>query len=181
MRQERDTIGLFTVAKRGIHNLHEGKTLPQPLPIGRGVFTFSAIHSHPYREGLEVGLFPCFYLVFVLYQEVDVIKPMHETMLLVAINVKMFAPAGSLVGNCLVGQIDLHFCLRILSDTFEEFCKERLADNHRQYEVVELVVLVNVSKEGTDNHTKAIAGNGPCCVLSAAARTEILAGHENTA
>ena len=88
--QERDAIGLLAIAQGRVHNLYKRRLTPQPLPIGRGVITFRAIHSPPYREELEVGLLPLIYLIFISHQEVDVVKTIHQTMLLVAVDVKMF-------------------------------------------------------------------------------------------
>ena len=100
-------------------------------------------------------------------------------MLLVAIDVELLRTASGLVGHRLVGQVDLYFGLRILFDAVEELSQKVLADDDGQHEVVELVVLVDISKERADNDTKAVACNSPGSMLTRGARAEILACHED--
>ena len=73
----------------------------------------------------ECGVaFPCFYLVFILYQEIDVVESIHQTMLLVAVDVELLRAACSLIGYTLVGQVDLHFCLGIVLNCQKQFLQE---------------------------------------------------------
>ena len=73
----------------------------------------------------ECGVaFPCFYLVFICHQKIDVVETIHQAVLLVAIDVELLRTASGLVGHRLVGQVDLYFGLRILLDAVEELSKE---------------------------------------------------------
>ena len=78
----------------------------------------------------------------------------------------MLALAGSKIGHGLVRKIYLHLCLVILVDALEEFLQEFLAYHYRQYEVVQLVVLVDICEERTDNNTEACTCDSPGSVLT---------------
>ena len=68
-------------------------------------------------------------------------------MFLVSIYLEMLAVACGEVCDGLVGQVDTYLSLMVTVDALEEFLEERLANHHRQNEIVELVVLVDVGKE----------------------------------
>ena len=102
-------------------------------------------------------------------------------MLLIAVDLEMLLSARSLVGHCLLGQVNLDFGLGVVLDALEEFSQKRLADHHRQHEVVQLIVFVNIGKERADDHAEAISRNGPCSMLPTGARAEVLARHEDAA
>ena len=87
-------------------------------------------------------------------------------MLLVAVDFEVLALAGSKIGDGLVRKIYLYLCLVILVDALEEFLQEFLAYYYRQYEVVQLVVLVDISEERADDYTEAGACDGPGSVLT---------------
>ena len=78
----------------------------------------------------------------ILYQEVDIVETVHQTMLLIAVDIEMLLTACSLVGHRLLRQIDLYLCLRIGLDALEQLSEETFADLYRQYEIVQFVVLV---------------------------------------
>ena len=92
-------------------------------------------------------LFPLFYLIFTVYQEIDIVEAVHQTVLLVGVNVEMLAPASSHIGDSLVRQVDLNLGLGVVLNGQKQFGQEGLADLHRQYEVVEFVILVDVGKK----------------------------------
>ena len=87
-------------------------------------------------------------------------------MLLVAIDFEVLALAGSKIGHGLVRKIYLYLCLVILVDALEEFLQELLAYHYRQNEVVQLVVLVDISKERADDYTEACTCDSPGSVLT---------------
>ena len=87
-------------------------------------------------------------------------------MLLVAVDFEVLALAGSKIGDCLVRKIYLYLCLMILVDALEEFLQEFLANHNRQYEVIQLVVLVDISEERADNYSEACTCDGPGSVLT---------------
>ena len=121
------------------------------------------------RTALKAGpaVFKFCNLIFILNQEVDVIQTIHQTMLLVGIDLESLATSGCLVGHFLFGKIYFHFRLRISSNTAEQLLQELFAHHYRQYEVVQLVVLVDIRKETGDHDTEPIACNGPRCMLTA--------------
>ena len=119
--------------------------------------------------------FVCFDFIFVLYQEVDIVQAVHQTMLLVGIDFKLLGFAGRLVGDGLFRQINLHLCLRVGIDGIEQLLKERFADDHRQHEVVQFVVLVDVGKETADHDPESISGDCPCGMFTAGTASEVLA------
>ena len=100
-------------------------------------------------------------------------------MLLVAVDFEVLALAGSKIGDCLVRKIYLHLCLVIHVDALEEFLQEFLAYYYRQYEVVQFVVLVDISEERADDNTEASACDSPGSVLTGRTSTEVLAGYED--
>ena len=102
-------------------------------------------------------------------------------MLLVTIDFEVLALAGSKVGHGLVRKIYLHLCLVILVDALEEFLQEFLAYHYWQYEVIQLVVLVDISEERADNDTEACTCDGPGSVLTGRTGTEVLACYEDDA
>ena len=128
-----------------------------------------------------VSMFPGFCFLLVLHQEVDVVKTVHQAMLLVAVDVEVLRVACGFVGDRLPGQIHLDLGLRVVLDALEEFSKEYLAHLDREHEVIELVVLMDIGKERRDDHSEAIAGNSPGGMFAAGARAEILAGHQYAA
>ncbi len=127
-----------------------------------------------------VTTLPLFCLLPIVYQEVDIVKPVHQAMLLIAVDVEMIAASCLLVSDGLTGQIDLHFRLRVAPNAVEEFGQERLAHLYGEHKVVEFVVPVDIGKETADDHTEAIAGNGPCGMFTAGTATEVLASHQYT-
>ena len=115
----------------------------------------------------------------ILYEEIDVVESVHQTVLLVAVDVEVFASACGFVGDDLIGEIDFYLHLRVLADALEEFGEEGLAHHHRQYEVVEFVVLVDIGEKGADDHPEAVASYRPGSMLTGGTRTEVLACHED--
>ena len=87
-------------------------------------------------------------------------------MLLVAVDFEVLALASSKIGHGLVRKIHLHLCLVILVDALEKLLQEFLAYHYWQYEVIQLVVLVDISKERADDYTEACACDGPGSVLT---------------
>ena len=102
-------------------------------------------------------------------------------MLLVAIDFEVLALASSKIGNSLVRKIYLYLCLVILVDALEKLLQEFLAYHYWQNEVVQLVVLVDISEERADNYSEASACDGPGSVLTGRTRTEVLASYEDDA
>ena len=102
-------------------------------------------------------------------------------MFLVAVYLEMLAAASGEVGDGLVGQVDTHLGLMVAVDALEKFLEERLANHHRQNEIVEFIVLVDVSKEGADDHAEASTSYRPCGMFARGARAEVLARHEDAA
>lgn len=123
--------------------------------------------------------FPCLNLITVLHEEVDIVETILQTMLLISVYLEMLTLTGSKVCDRLVRQIDTHLRFVVFIDAVEELFEERLRDDNRQYKVVELVVLVDVSEERTDDHAEAIACDGPGSMLTGGAGTEVLAGHQD--
>ena len=113
-------------------------------------------------DGLFVLRFPCLYLILVFKQIVDIVETVDKALFLVAVDFKLLALACSEVGDSLVGQVNLYLHLRVLLNALKEFGEELLAHYHRQHEVVEFVVLVDVGKEAADNHAESITGDCPC-------------------
>ena len=102
-------------------------------------------------------------------------------MLLITIDFEVLALAGGHICDRLVGQIHLHLSLVVFGDAVKEFLEEGLADDDREHKVVQLIVLMNVSKERADDYSETITGYCPCGVLAAGARAKVLAGHEDAA
>ena len=100
-------------------------------------------------------------------------------MFLVAVDFEVLALAGSKIGHGLVRKIYLHLCLVILVDALEEFLQEFLAYYYWQYEVVQLVVLVDISKERADDYTEACTCDSPGSMLTGRTGTEVLASYED--
>ncbi len=91
----------------------------------------------------------------------------------------MLTVSGGKVRDGLVGQINTHLCLVVFVDTVEEFFEESFRDDDRQHKVVELIVLVDIRKERTDDHPEAVACDGPCRMFTRGAGTEVLACHKD--
>ena len=100
-------------------------------------------------------------------------------MLLVAIDFKVLALAGSKIGHGLVRKINLYLCLMILVDALEKFLQEFLAYHYWQHEVVQLVVLVDISEERADDYAEAGTCDSPGSVLTGRTRTEVLTCYED--
>ena len=66
-----------------------------------------------------------FYLVFIGHEEVDVVQSVHQTMLLVAVDIKVLKMARREIGNRLVGQINLDLSIRIVLNSRKQFRQER--------------------------------------------------------
>ena len=115
---------------------------------------------------LLVLLFPCHGLLLVLYKEINIVEAVDETVLLIAIDIEVFLMARREIGHCLIGEVYLYLSFWIVPDTLEYLIEEGLTDDNRQNEVVEFIILVDVSKEAADDHPEAIAGDGPCSVLT---------------
>ena len=106
MRHERYATGLLTVAQGGIHYSIFGWFIG--FYMNR-----AALKGRP-------AVFKFCNLIFILNQEVDVIQTIHQTMLLVGIDLESLATSGCLVGHFLFGKIHFHFRLRISSNTAEQ-------------------------------------------------------------
>ena len=100
-------------------------------------------------------------------------------MFLVAVDFEVLALAGSKIGHGLIRKIYLHLSLVILVNALEEFFQEFLAYYYWQYEVVQFVVLVNISKERADDYTEACTCDSPSSVLTGRTGTEVLASYED--
>ena len=106
------------------------------------------------------------YLTLVFQEEINIVKGIHQTVFLVAIDFKRLRMASSHIRYRLVGHIHLNLGLWVGKHCLEKFLLELLAHDDRQHEAVEKIVAVNVGKGTADNHTHAIAGNGPCSMLT---------------
>mgnify|MGYP001643278967 CR=1 FL=1 len=82
-------------------------------------------------------------------------------MLLVTVDFKMLALACCKVGYRLVGKVNLDLCPMVIGYAFEQFLQKAFRNNDRKHKVIQLVVLMNISKKTTNNYTKSIACNGP--------------------
>ena len=120
-------------------------------------------------------------LVSVFHQKVDVVQAVHQAMLLVGIDFEVFAAACGSIGDGLCGQVYGHLRLRIGGNGVEQFLQEVRRDDHRQHEVVELVVLVDIGKEAAHYHTESISCNGPGSMFAAGTAAEVLSGYQNAA
>ena len=100
------------------------------------VFSLGGNSSPPYREGPGVGLFPLNGLLLIGDKEVDIVKTLDKAMLLVGVDVEVFAVASSVVGDGLLGKVDSDRSLRIGLDAGEELLQERLAHLYGQHEVI---------------------------------------------
>ena len=107
------------------------------------------------------SLFPGFYLVLVLDEEVDVVQAVHQAVFLVGVDFEMLAPACGLVRDGLAGEVNFDFCLRVSLDAGEELLEERLAHDYGKDEVVQLIVLVDVCEEARHDHPEAVVSDGP--------------------
>ena len=122
---------------------------------------------------------PCLNLIPVLHEEVDIVQSVLQTMFLITVYLEMLTVPGGKVCDGLVGQINAHLCLVVFVDAVEEFFEESLRDDDRQHKVVELIVLVDIRKERTDDHPETVACDGPCRMLTGGAGTEVLACHKD--
>ena len=117
----------------------------------------------------------------ILYEEIDIVESVHQTVLLITVDLEMLTGACGLVGDSLIGEIDLYLGLGVALDAGKEFCQKALAHHNGKHEVVQLVVLMDIGKEGADDHTEAITGNSPGRMFARGTGTEVLACHEDTA
>ena len=124
-----------------------------------------------------IFIFPRFYFIFILYQEIDVIQAIHQAMFLVGIDFESLTFACCLVNDCLFRQVHHYLRFRIGGNGIKQFFQERFAHHYRQYEIIQFIILVNICKETADYHAETIICNGPCCMLAATARTEVLSGY----
>ena len=112
-------------------------------------------------------------------KKIDVIKTIHKTMFLVGIDFEGLRATRSQIGDGLLWQVDSDLRCVVVGNGLEEFLQEGLTHDHGKYEVVEFVVLVYIGKERTDDNPETIVGNGPCCMFTAGAATEVLAGNKD--
>lgn len=96
---------------------------------------------------LAVCLLVFLRLLLIGEKVVDVIEAIHKAVLLVAVDVELLALARGLVGDGLIGQVDFYLHLGVGLDAVKQLGEETLRDNHGKYEIVELVVLMDVSEE----------------------------------
>ena len=73
----------------------------------------------------------------------------------------MLLPSGNPISNRLVRKVHFHQCFRILLDGLEQLGEKIITYLHGQYEVVQLVVLVDIRKETADNHAEPVASDSP--------------------
>ena len=57
---------------------------------------------------------PLFYLIFIRHEEVDIVQPVHQTMLFIAVDVEMFRMTSSEIRDGLVGEVDLDLSIGIV-------------------------------------------------------------------
>src|SRR3712207_1052904 len=88
-------------------------------------------------------------------------------MLFIRIYFKMFALAGRFIRDGLPRKIDFDFRFRIGINGIEKFFQEGLGHHYGKNEVIQLVIFMDVCKEARNNHTKAVIGNRPSCMLTA--------------
>ena len=130
---------------------------------------------------LFILLFPSLNLITVLNEEVYIVQTILEAVLLVAIDFEVLALAGSKIGHGLVRKIYLYLSLVILVDALKEFLQEFLTYHYWQYEVVQLVVLVDISEERADDNTEACTCDSPGSVLTGRTGAEVLTSYEDDA
>lgn len=111
-------------------------------------------------------LLPGLYLVSIGQEEINIIIGIHQTVLLIGIDLKMLYASRLLILYRLVGNIHGNQRIAILGNALEQLQLELTADNHGQHEAVQQVIPMNIRETVTDNHPYAIAGNGPCSVLT---------------
>ena len=99
--------------------------------------------------------------ILVFYKEIDVVQPVHQTMLLVGIDFEGFRLACRLVGNGLGRKVYFYFRLRVGKDRVEQFFQEPFAYHHRKHEIIQFVILVDIGKETGYYYTEAVTGNRP--------------------
>ena len=87
-------------------------------------------------------------------------------MLLVTVDFKMLALACCKVGYRLIGKVNLDLCSMVIGYAFEQFLQEAFRNNDRKHKVVQLVVLMNISKERANDDSEAVACNGPSGVFT---------------
>ena len=102
----------------------------------------------------------------ILNKEINVIQTIDKTMFLICIDLECLTMTSREVSDSLIGEIDFHLCLRIILNTLEEFAKELLTYLYWQNEIIQFVVLVNISKETADDHPETITGDSPCSMVS---------------
>ena len=90
----------------------------------------------------------------------------------------MFTLTRCFISDGLFGKVHFHFHLRISKDRVEEFLQKSFSNNYRKYEVVQLIIFVNIGKEARYYHTETISGNRPGCVFAAGTRTKVLSCHQ---
>ena len=102
----------------------------------------------------------------ILNKEINVIQTIDKTMFLICIDLECLTMTSREVGDSLIGKINFHLCLRIILNTLEEFAKELLTYLYWQNEIIQFVVLVDISKETADDHPETITGDSPCSMFS---------------
>ena len=100
-------------------------------------------------------------------------------MFLVGIDFEGLRATRCQIGDGLFRQVDSDLRSVVVGNRLEEFLQERLAHDHGKYEVVEFVVLVYIGKERANDNPESIVGNGPCCMFTAGAASEVLAGNKD--
>mgnify|MGYP006970646145 FL=1 len=71
----------------------------------------------------------------------------------------MFTLTRCFISDGLFGKVHFHFHLRIGKDRVKEFLQKSFSNNYRKYEVVQLIIFVNIGKEARYYHTETISGN----------------------
>ena len=102
-------------------------------------------------------------------------------MFFVSVDFELFAVSCGQVRDHLLGKVHFNLGLGIVLNCQKQFRQEAIAYLDGKHEVVQFVVLVDVCEKRADDDAEAIAGNGPCSMFATAARSEVLAGHENAA
>ena len=100
-------------------------------------------------------------------------------MLLVGIDFKMFTLAGSQVSYGLCRKIHFHLHLRIRINRIEKFLQETFTYHHRKHEIIQFIILMDISEETAYHYSESISCNGPSRMFTAASRTEILPRYQD--
>ena len=89
-------------------------------------------------------MFKGFDFVSITEQEIDVVVCIHETVLLIRVDVEVLRMTCCQIGNSLIRYIDLHLSLAVSSYACKEFLLEFATHYDRKYEAVEEVVAMDV-------------------------------------